>query len=48
MKKIDCAYKLMKSIIVKLKLTGFFFSEKTNGGTREKAERTANTGPNKK
>lgn len=47
MKKIDCAYKLMKSIIVKLKLT-YFFSEKTNGGTREKAERAANTGPNKK
>lgn len=42
---IDCAYKLMKSITVKLKL--FFSSEKTNGGTRLKAERAANTGPNK-
>lgn len=28
MKKIDCAYKLMKSIIVKLKLTGVFFQKK--------------------
>lgn len=48
MKKIDCAYKLMKSIIVKLKLTGGGgFQKKTNDGTREKAERAA-SGPNKK